>query len=313
MMTFPDSTLCSHTTIVWTLEQRRSRILHFFPILLSSELWNNDVPGFYTLFPYYYRLNFGMTTFLGCIRRSKLLSKLRNDDIPESYSNMYKMCIVKPSPFQWLVTTNLAQWKVITRTVPGQEYHWVAINSKEPLIGPAPPLISSENDWLTTVDHWSRDRPYRVYIPLNLANNVNFPMGHWVSDWVVSDCRGHWSLTSRMRQTIFSIREDSWEVVQTLISTSKLMYTFPLQLSLRWLSDHFNTPEALAAKVAEARHHLLEQYGLIAHYIKRRPDWITHPELSTSVWSSWPHCTGVSGPFFICHCLAMRGHVWWTL
>jgi hypothetical protein len=61
------------------------------------------------------------------------------------------------------------------------------------------------------------------------------------------------------------------------------MYTFPLQLSLRWLSDHFNTPEALAAKVAEARHHILEQYELIAHYIKRCPDWITRPELSTSV------------------------------
>jgi hypothetical protein len=80
----------------------------------------------------------------------------------------------------------------------------IAMNS-EPLIGPALPLILSKNDWLMTVDHWSRDHPYHDYITLNPANNVNFAMGHWVLDWGVSDCHGHWSLMSHMCQMTFSI------------------------------------------------------------------------------------------------------------
>ncbi|KAG1748856.1 uncharacterized protein EDB91DRAFT_1078994 [Suillus paluster] len=110
----------------------------------------------------------------------------------------------------------------------------ILLGSDKPMIGPAPPLFSSENDWSTTVDYWLSNHPYRAYVPSNPGNNVNFPMGHWVSDWGVSNHR-----------------------------------------------DQFYTEEALAAKIAEARYHILEQYRFIAFHIKNRPDWITHPNLST--------------------------------
>ncbi|KAG2125166.1 hypothetical protein DEU56DRAFT_759408 [Suillus clintonianus] len=160
---------------------------------------------------------------------------------------MPQMRIVKPSCIQWLVTENLVWWNVITRTVPGQEYCWVVINSDKPMIGPAPPLVS----------------------------------GHWVSDWGVSNRRMHWNLTLDMRKAIFSIHENARKIIDTLISTYNLKCTFPPVLSLHWLEDQFYTEETLAAKVAEARYHILEQYGFIVFQIKKHPDWITRLDLST--------------------------------
>lgn len=194
---------------------------------------------------------------------------------------MNKSRIVQPSLFQRLVTENLARWNVITRTVPGEAYRWVVINSDEPMIGPAPPLVSSKNDWSTTVDYWSSDRPYRAFIPSNSGNDANFPAGPWVSHWGVRNHRMRWSLTLDTRKTIFRIREDTRKIIDALISTYNLKCTFPPVLSLRWLGDQFYTEETLAVKVAEARYHILEQYGFIAFHIKKRPCWRTHPNLST--------------------------------
>ncbi|KAG1829811.1 hypothetical protein EV424DRAFT_1343969 [Suillus variegatus] len=46
-------------------------------------------------------------------------------------------------------------------------------------------------------------------------------------------------------------------------------------------SSHFPTEEALAKKVAEAQHHILDQYRFIAFNIKRDPTWRTCAALST--------------------------------
>ncbi|KAG2354420.1 hypothetical protein BDR07DRAFT_1494635 [Suillus spraguei] len=148
------------------------------------------------------------------------------------------------------------------------------------MIGPAPPLVLGQNDWSTSVGYWSSDRPYRAYIPSNLGNNDNFPAGHWVSNWGVNHHQ-RWILKLDMRKIIFRIREDAEKIIRVIISTFELKCTLPSRLSLRWLEDAFTTEEALASKVAEARYHILEQYGFIAFHIKKRPDWMTRPELST--------------------------------
>jgi hypothetical protein len=147
----------STSTFIWTLEQqcsqilhyclilerRRSRILHFIPILLSSDLgtttfpdstlcshttivwsWNDDIPGFYTLFPYYYRLNFGTTTFPDSTLfshttivwtleqwRSRILyfvpillsSELWNDDVPGLHSKIQTIVQTSERRHSWVV------------------------------------------------------------------------------------------------------------------------------------------------------------------------------------------------------------------
>lgn len=189
---------------------------------------------------------------------------------------MLKTRIVQPSTFQWLVNENLGRWKVVSRKTPGQDYCWVVINGDEPKIGPAPFEVS---DWCTTADHWSRSRPYRAYIPITPKNN-NFPACGWVSHWGFNN-RAGWGLTLETRKLIFHIRDNANKMLLAVMSTYMPKYTIPPSLSLGWLASHFPTEEALAKKVAEAQHHILDQYGFIAFNIKRDPTWRTCAALST--------------------------------
>lgn len=192
---------------------------------------------------------------------------------------MLKTRIVQPSTFQWLVNENSGWWKVISRKAPGQDYCWVVINGDEPRIGPVPSGVLSDNDWSTTADHWSSNRPYRAYIPVT-PNSDNFPARGWVSDWSFNNHAG-WGLTLDARRLIFRVRDNARKMMQAVLSTYMPKYIIPPSLSLGWLDGRFPTEEALAEKVAEAQRHVLDQYGFIAFNIKRDPTWRTRTALST--------------------------------
>jgi hypothetical protein len=128
-------------------------------------------------------------------------------------------------------------------------------------------------------DHWSSDRPYRAYIPV-IPNNNSFPARGWVSNWGfnnLASCR----LTPDAGKVIIRVRDNARSMMQAVLSTYKPKYAIPPNLSLAWLDRRFPTEEALAAKVAEAQRHVLDQYGFIAFNIKRDPTWRTRAALST--------------------------------
>ncbi|KAG1790127.1 uncharacterized protein HD556DRAFT_1310911 [Suillus plorans] len=70
-------------------------------------------------------------------------------------------------------------------------------------------------------------------------------------------------------------------MMQAVLSTYMLKYTISPDFSLGWLANGFPTEVALAEKVVEARHYVLDQYRFIAFNIKRDPTWRTHTRLST--------------------------------
>ncbi|KAG1893740.1 uncharacterized protein F5891DRAFT_985561 [Suillus fuscotomentosus] len=57
------------------------------------------------------------------------------------------------------------------------------------------------------------------------------------------------------------------------IYSAKLGYTLPPYLSLNWLDNSFPSEEALAAQIADARRHILDQYGFIVFNLLQDPDW----------------------------------------
>ncbi|KAG1804564.1 hypothetical protein EV424DRAFT_1544594 [Suillus variegatus] len=124
-----------------------------------------------------------------------------------------------------------------------------------------------------------KSRPYHTYIPITPKND-NFPACGWVSHWGFNN-RAGWGLTLETRKLIFHIRDNANKMLLAVVSTYMPKYTIPPSLSLGWLASHFPTEEALAKKVAEAQHHILDQYGFIAFNIKRDPTWRTHGALST--------------------------------
>ncbi|KAG2046117.1 hypothetical protein BDR06DRAFT_977712 [Suillus hirtellus] len=192
---------------------------------------------------------------------------------------MYKTRIVQLSPVQAFVKQNSGQWKVVSRTAPGQDYCWVVINGNEPKIGVASSGVISDTEWPTMADHWSSDCPYHAYIPV-IPNNNSFPAHGWVSNWGfnnLASCR----LTLDAGKVIIQVCDNARSMMQAVLSTYKPKYAIPPNLSLAWLDRRFPTEEALATKVAEAQHHVLDQYGFIAFNIKRDPTWRTHAALST--------------------------------
>jgi hypothetical protein len=192
---------------------------------------------------------------------------------------MLKTRILQLSPLESFVKENSGQWKVVSRTAPGQDYCWVVVNGNEPKIGAAPSVVISDTDWPITADQWSNDRPYRAYIPLT-PNNDSFPARCWVSNWGFNNRTGC-RLTVDAGKLIIRVRDNARLMTQAVLSTYKPKYVIPPSLSLGWLDSRFPTEEALAAKVAEAQRHVLDQYGFIAFNIKRDPTWRTRAALST--------------------------------
>ncbi|KAG1760628.1 hypothetical protein EDD22DRAFT_954784 [Suillus occidentalis] len=191
---------------------------------------------------------------------------------------MLKTRILQLSPLESFVKENSGQWKVVSRTAPGQDYCWVVVNGNEPKIGAAPSVVISDTDWPITADQWSNDRPYRAYIPLT-PNNDSFPARYWVSNWGFNNRTGC-RLTVDAGKLIIRVRDNARLMTQAVLSTYKPKYVIPPSLSLGWLDSRFPTEEALAAKVAEAQRHVLDQYGFIAFNIKRDPTWRTRAALS---------------------------------
>jgi hypothetical protein len=137
------------------------------------------------------------------------------------------------------------------------------------------------HDWSISSDYWDSSRPYRVCIPVDLEEHDRFPEGKWVSApfnlgrvWGVSDASG-WKLSPTVRRYIFSTRERVRPIVTTIMSiySAKLGYTLPPYLSLNWLDNSFPSEEALAAQIADARRHILDQYGFIVFNLLQDPDW----------------------------------------
>lgn len=162
---------------------------------------------------------------------------------------------------------------------PGQDYCWVVVNGNEPKIGVAHSVVISDTDWPITADQWSNDRLYHAYIPVT-TNNDSFPAHGWILNWGFNNCTSC-HLTVDAGKLIIRVRNNARLMTQAVLSTYKPKYVIPPSLSLSWLDSRFPTEEALAAKVAEAQHHVLDQYGFIAFNIKRDPTWRMRAALST--------------------------------
>ncbi|KAG1761653.1 hypothetical protein EDD22DRAFT_847620 [Suillus occidentalis] len=67
------------------------------------------------------------------------------------------------------------------------------------------------------------------------------------------------------------------------IYSNKQGYTHPPYLSLNWLENSFLSEEALAAQIADAQRHMLDQYGFIIFNLLQDPDWRMHPAMAPLV------------------------------
>jgi hypothetical protein len=185
----------------------------------------------------------------------------------------------------------------------GQEHVWIAIHDSKPRVGLAPPRpdkrtgkmlpsgILEGHDWSISSDYWDSSRPYRACIPVDLEVHEQFPEGRWVSapftmgrDWGDSDSSG-WRITPTVRKFIFSTRQRVRPIVSTIMSiySDKQGYTSPPYLSLNWLENSFLSEEALAAQIADARRHMLDQYGFIIFNLLQNPDLRMRPAMAPLV------------------------------
>jgi hypothetical protein len=208
---------------------------------------------------------------------------------------MYRDGFSNDATLQRVVAEKSSLWKVRSRTRPGQEYYWVAINHDEPRVG-APPVKPSQrsrkivdsdvlrdHDWSLNSDYWDASRPYRAYIPL-YPDSTGFPQGHWVAALEAqgrknANAASTWRLDPEMAANVFATREHTHTLVQAVTSTYMPPYTIPPSVSLWWINTYFPTEAALAAKIADVRRGILDQYGFIVYNLVRDPDWNTRPLL----------------------------------
>ncbi|KAG2062795.1 hypothetical protein BDR04DRAFT_1123702 [Suillus decipiens] len=102
-----------------------------------------------------------------------------------------------------------------------------------------------------------------------LESFIKEHLGQW-KVWLVNENSGRWKVISRKAPG----QDYCWVVVN---GNEPKIGAAPSGV----INSHFPTEDTLAAKVAEAQCHVLDQYGFIAFNIKRDPTWRMHTALST--------------------------------
>lgn len=200
------------------------------------------------------------------------------------------------SVLQRLVKEQAGWWTVISRTIQGQEYCWVAINHDQPRVGPPPIQLNlrtdkafncgvlHDNDWSINNDYWDSCRPYRSYIPI-APHSERFSAGQWVAaSWAPGQHWGNyrdfrWYLSLETRASIIETRAIVNTLLQAVITEYRSALPLPEGPSLSWLNDAFVLQEALASKVADTRRQILDAYGYIAYHLLRDLHWKMRPNL----------------------------------
>jgi hypothetical protein len=210
---------------------------------------------------------------------------------------MYRHRSSNDTTLRRLIAEQSPRWKVRSRTRPGQEYCWVAINHDEPRVGAAPVKSSqrykkivdsntlSDDDWSLNSDYWDASRPYRAYIPLSPDSTS---LSHWTT---ALEAQGRnsvnmlsvWRLDPDMAAEIVATTENAHALMQAVAFTYTPSYTIPPSVSLWWINASFSTEVALAAKIAGVRRGILDQYGFVVYNLVRDPDWKTRSLLAPLV------------------------------
>jgi hypothetical protein len=210
---------------------------------------------------------------------------------------MYQHRSSNDTTLRGLIAEQSPWWNVRSRTRPGQEYCWVAINHDEPRVGGAPVKSSqrsqkdvdsnilSDDDWSLNSDYWDASRPYRAYIPLSPDSTR---LSHWAT---ALDAQGRnsanilstWRLDPDMAAEIVATTENAHALMQAVAFTYTPSYAIPPSVSLWWIDASFSTEVALTAKIEGVRRGILDQYGFVVYNLVRDPDWKTRSLLAPLV------------------------------
>ncbi|KAG1761650.1 hypothetical protein EDD22DRAFT_847617 [Suillus occidentalis] len=206
---------------------------------------------------------------------------------------MYQHCSSNDTTLWWLIAEQSPWWKVRSRTRPGQEYSWVAINHNELRVGAVPVKSSqrykkivdsntlSDDDWFLNSNCWDMSCPYRAYI---LLSPDSTSLSHWMTTLEAQgqnsvNMLSAWHLDPDMVVEIVVTTENAHALMDQVPLHYQWLHTDIGPLDPRTLKatdyDNFNWEkhQTQDTKIDEKQHGEIKKPGRVAKVVKGKAQY----------------------------------------